>query len=439
MSAHRCFALLGLAFITLLASGARAQNAAPDRDTPSCTLQLRIEGPIGPGSLDYLEHGFREAESKRCRSILLLVNTPGGALSTTRLMVEKILASPIPVLCLVHPSGGHAGSAGAILLMACHVSGASPATNIGAATPVSGSGQEMGKDLRAKMLEDTVSWVKGLAKLRGRNVELSGKVVSEARALDAESAAKEKLLDTVQPDVQRFLDFAEGRDVAMSGDSRAAVRTGALAIYEPDLRSRFLQIIANPEFAYLLFMASLALLYFEFTHAGATMPGVVGGIGLIISLVAFHYLDIRWAGAALIVLGLAFMVAEAYLPTHGALGVGGIASFIVGSIFLYERLPGQPALSPWLIGGTTLVFGGAMLGIAVLAFRAHRRGPALNETALLGQTGEVASVESPSLRKGMINVDGEFWRFKCESDLQPGARVQVVAQDGLTLVVKRKD
>lgn len=425
-----------LVILSLSALPGKAAAPAADRNTPSCTLEMEIGGVVAPGTFDYLSRGFARAAELDCRSVLLRINTPGGNLQTTRMIVERILSSPVPVLCLVGPPGGHAGSAGAIILMACHVAGAEPATNIGAATPVSGTGAEIAEDLRKKLVQDTESWVRGLAKLRGRNLEVAGKIVTEARALDAEDAAKLGVIDVVTGDVDPFLDFAEGRQVKMPGGATAVVRTGALMRYQPDLRHDLLQILTDPQFAYLLFMASLALLYFEFTHPGIVVPGVAGGIGLIVSLMAFHKLNVWWGGASLIVLGVVLLAAEAFVPSFGALGFGGIVAFAVGSVLLYDPSVTGSGLPLSLIAVTTGTVGALMLGLAFLAYKTRHRGRAIMDTALLERVGEIASLEAPSLRRGMVIIEGEYWKFSSERDVRVGDRVVVTAQKGLTLVVK---
>ncbi len=419
-------------FILLVVFSASGAQASDAEEVPSCTLQMKIEGAIGPGQLEYLERGLAKASEMKCRSVLLLINTPGGALATTRKMVERILASDIPVLCLVSPSGGHAGSAGAILLMACHVSGALPGTNIGAATPVLATGDELSKDARTKAIEDTVSWLKSLARLQGRSLEFAEKIVTEAKSYDATEAAALGAIDTVAPDVNAFLDFAEGRTVQMTGGRTLPVATGGLVEFEPNTRIRFFKFITDPQFAYLLFMGSLALLYFEFTHPGAIVPGVAGGIGLIVSLMAFHALDVWWGAVALIVLGIGFLVAEAFVPTFGALGIGGIISLTAGSLLLFEE-GGLPAA---LVYGVSILTGAMMLGLAYFAYRTRRRNRLTVDKSLVGQIGEVASLEAPSRRRGMVIVGGEYWRFACERDVVVGDKVEVIEQDGLTMRVK---
>jgi membrane-bound serine protease (ClpP class) len=398
-------------------------------------MELKLEGTVSPGVLDYLERGFSRAKELSCTSILLHINTPGGSLQTTRVIVERILASPVPVLCLVSPAGGHAGSAGAIILMACHVAGAEPATNIGAATPIS-LGEALPEDLRNKLVQDTVSWVKGLALLRGRNVDYAEKVVTEAKALESGEAAKIGAIDTVAGDTNAFLDFAEGREVTMNGGAKVRVMTGALTAYEPDLRHDLLQLLTDPQFAYLLFMVSLGLLYFELTHPGFGLPGVAGGIGLILSLIAFQKLEVRWGGVLLIALGIGLLIAEAFLPTFGVIGVGGLIALAIGSIFLYDPATTGFTLPLSLIAVTVGSLGLILLSLATLAFRTWRRGRAKLETVLIGKIGEVASLESPSLRRGMVSVEGEFWRFACEKDVRVRDRVEVVAQEGFVLRVR---
>jgi membrane-bound serine protease (ClpP class) len=431
---------LGVCALGLIAhfsfSFAQSPGEVPEKDSPSCTMNLKIEGAVSSGTVDYLERGFRKAESLQCRSILLQINTPGGSLSSTRLIVEKILASPVPVLCLVSPEGGHAGSAGAIILMACHVNGAMPATNIGAATPISGSGEKITDDLREKLVQDTVSWVTGLARLRARNLEFAEVIVTKAKAYDAEDAKKMGAIDTVALDVPRFLDFAEGREVKMSGGVAAKVQTGALVEFQTDLRYEVLKLLMDPQIAYLLFMASLGLLYFEITHPGTMVPGVAGAIGLVISLVAFHQLNVWWGGVTLIALGLLLLIAEAFLPSFGALGIGGIIAFTAGSIFLYEPSDVHMGLPKALILATSLTLGALMMALAYLAYKTKALGQSLPETGIVGNVGEVGSVDSPSLRRGMVIVSGEYWHFTSDTDVRPGDKVLVLEQEKLNLKVR---
>lgn len=432
----------GIIFIiaSILSFNGMADAAEPNgRDVPLCTLEIRLTDTIGPAALDFVNRGFERARERRCSSILMLINTPGGSLQTTRLIVEKILASEVPVLCLVSPEGGHAGSAGAIILQACHVAGAEMATNLGAATPVT-FGASMPEDIKAKIMQDTVSWVRGLARLRGRNLEFAEKIVTEARAVDASEAAKIGAIDAVVEDVKHFLNFSEGRLVTMRGGEKQSVRTGVLIAMDSDMRNEVLRLITDPEFAYLLFMISLGLLYFEITHPGVYAPGVAGGLGLIISLIAFHKLEVWWGAVLLIVSGLGLMIAEAFVPSFGALGIGGVIALAVGSVLLFDPNSVGGGLPLSLIVTTVGALGGITFLLAFVAFRTRRRnrGKASLETVLIGRSATVASLEAPSRRRGMVSVEGEFWRFVSEQDVQVGDVVTVVEQEQLHVKVVSK-
>ncbi|MCB0386256.1 MAG: ATP-dependent Clp protease proteolytic subunit, partial [Bdellovibrionales bacterium] len=266
--------IIVLLLLTLLPVS--ATWAAEDSSESPCTLQMEVTGAIGPGTLDLFQRGIAKAQDRKCTSLLVLINTPGGSLQSTRLIVEEILSSPIPVMCLVHPSGGHAGSAGAIILQACHISGAVEATNIGAATPIASTGQEIPDDLRKKLLNDTRSWVEGLTKLRKRSEKFGQDIILEAKAVSAREALKLGAIDFVGRQKQEFLEFAHGRLTQIKDQqSETRVAVGPLEVWEPDLRHRLVSFLTDPQTAYMMFMGSLALLYYEITHPGLLVPGVI--------------------------------------------------------------------------------------------------------------------------------------------------------------------
>jgi membrane-bound serine protease (ClpP class) len=402
----------------------------------ACTLKLKIEGAITPGTYDYFTRGLKRADELGCGSMFLVINTPGGALNSTRLIVEKILNSKIPVFCLVAPAGARAGSAGAIILEACHVNGALTATNIGAATPVTGNGAALSPDMRAKMIADTVAFSTSLARLRNRSLTFAEKIVTEAKAVDSTEAFKLKAIDILADDEATFLNEASGREVTMSEGKTQKTHAGPLQEFAPDFRQMILQLVLDPEIAYLIFMASLGLIYFEITHPGMVAPGIAGTMGLIISLMAFHQLDVWWGGVSLIAGGLVLFVIEGFLPTFGALGVGGILAFAAGSFLLYE--PGSAGLSLALILTTTVLIGAVMLALAWLGFRTRRMGRARNETALLDHLGMVASLQKGSHREGMVQVRGENWRFTSDrDDVKVGDEVQIISQTGFSLKIQK--
>ncbi|MCB0342484.1 MAG: nodulation protein NfeD [Pseudobdellovibrionaceae bacterium] len=415
---------------------AGAQKTSPVSDT--CTLEVGIDGAIGPATLDLFERANKKAAAENCGSLLLLINTPGGSLQTTRMLVEEILQSPRPVLCLIYPSGAHAGSAGAIIMQACHVNGAMVATNIGAATPIAGGGQQIPEDLRKKLINDTVSWIDGLTTLRGRDQQFGRDIVTEAKAVSAEEALKINAIDHVAETKKAFLDFADGRQVKMPGDQVEAVSIGALKTFAPDMRHKVVAFFTDPQIAYLLLMASLALLYFEITHPGTLVPGVIGGVGLVISMVSLHKLNVTWGGLALMLLGVVLMIAEAFVPSFGILGIGGIAAFFLGGVFLFDPSHSGVALPMDLLIVTTAIVGLIMMGLSYLAYKTlgvKKRG---EFSDMIGQEGRVVEVKTEPHEEILVETVGEIWKVKCDHALKEGDLVEVIGHKGLTLNVKLK-
>lgn len=397
-----------------------------------CTLEVPIVGPIGSGTVDVITRAQAKAESEGCESSLLLINTPGGSLESTRMIVEKILNSPKPILCLVYPDGGHAGSAGAIILQACHVNGAMKNTNLGAATPIMGTGQDIDGDLRKKMINDTTSWMDSLTTLRGRDAKFGRDIVTDAKAVSAEEAKKIGAIDLLVQSKSEFLEKAKNREVSMTGGDKARVQTGDLVSFALDVRYQILSLLSDPQIAYLLFLGSLALLYFEFTHPGTLVAGVIGGLGLVLSLVALHKLNVEWGGLVLILLGIALLIAEMFIPSFGALGLGGIAAFIVGSIFLFDPAKtGGYTLPISTILITAAIFASLFLGIGYLVLQTLKLRKERGASEFLGQVAKVVSDQ-------YVEIQGELWKFESSDAVKIGDLVEVTKTDGLNLVVKLK-
>lgn len=404
-----------------------------------CLLEVDVTGAIGPATLDLLQRASTNSEKENCSATLLVINTPGGSLQSTRLIVEKILNSEKPYLCVISPSGAHAGSAGAIIMQACHVAGALETTNIGAATPVSSGGEAMTDDLRNKVVNDTRSWVEGLAQLRKRNVQFAKDIIEKAKAVSAAEAHKIKAIDWVGTTVDEFVQFAQGRTVLVKEKKEAVVKTEQTKKFHHDLRFKIMDLVTNPQIAYLLFMGSLGLLYFELTHPGAIVPGVVGGVGLIISLISLHMLDVTWGGVLLILLGLALMVAEAFVASFGILGIGGVISFFLGSLFLFDMSTQGFDLPLALILPTTLLLGLLMFGVAYLAYSTRKIKPHGQFNDLVGRFGVVSELFDDSGLEGHIDIEGEIWKFKSNDRLNRSDKVKVLEHKGLTLIVKKKE
>lgn len=407
------------------------------KNESSCTLQTEIIDAVGPATLDLLQRAIHKAKEENCTSLLVLINTPGGNLQSTRYIVEEILASPLPFLCLVYPNGGHAGSAGAIILQACHVAGAMEATNIGAATPISGSGEDIPKDLRQKLLNDTRSWVEGLTKLRHRSETFGRDIILEAKAVNATEAYKLGALDFVATKKQDFLEFSRGRVVHMSENQKVKVEVGPLRTWNLDLRYKIVSFFSDPQMAYLIFMISLGLIYLELTHPGLVAPGVIGAGGLVLSLIAFHKLDVTWGALALVFLGLVLMVAEAFVAGFGVLGIGGVISFMVGSLILFDPATTGIQLPLSLVLSSSLILGLLMMGLAYLAFnsrQAVRRG---TFEEMMGQKGRAVEVDPDNSCLGRMSINGELWRFQCEEKVSLNDSLLVKGHSGLTVTVER--
>lgn len=412
----------------------------------ACVVEAVVDGEIGLASLDFIRRAKSRAENESCDSILLLVNTPGGNLQTTRLIIEDILNSKIPFLCLIHPSGGHAGSAGAIILQSCHVSGALEATNIGAATPISGSGQSMPEDLRKKILNDTRSWVEGLAKLRGRSEEFAKDIVNDAVAMSATDALKAKAIDFVGSTKEDFLRFSNGRTVQLAENNKITISISDESIadtivFQQDLRYQVMSLLMSPQVAYLMFMGSLGLLYFEVTHPGMIAPGVIGGVGLVLSLVSLHMLDVTWGGLLLIVVGVAFMIAEAFTAGFGILGVGGIVAFLIGSLFLFDPEQSGYILPLTTVLPTVIFVSLIMLGLAYLALTTRSRRHRIQSTLddILGHVGVVSEVQPGDGTYGQIDIAGETWRVTSKKPMVVGEKVKVLSNAGFTLQVEHSE
>ncbi len=410
---------------------------APASYSTTCTLAVTINDAISASTSDYLARAEKRAVEQGCDSILVRMNTPGGSLQSTRLIVEKILSSPIPYMCLITPSGGHAGSAGAIILQACHVNGGVTATNIGAATPILGTGEKTPEDLRKKLINDTVSWMEGVTRLRGRSLKFSEEIITEAKALSSEQAHQEKALDILATSEMDFLQQAGGRKTLVGERKEATVAVGDLKEFQPDMRYRVLSFVADPEFAYMLFMGSLGLLYVEITHPGMIVPGVIGGIGLVLSMVAFHKLEVLWGGLALILLGVGFLIAEIFVASFGILGIGGLVAIFFGSLFLFDTQATGYSLPLSLILSVMAVIGTIFLGVGYVAIKAIRHKSSDNDSDLQSSQGRVVTVNETG-HQGQVEIIGETWQFVSEDSLQKGDTVYVTARQGLTLNVKKK-
>lgn len=404
----------------------------------SCTMAFSIQDTIGAATFDLIERVSEKAKIEKCTSIFMRINTPGGSLQSTRLITEHILASPVPFLCLISPAGGHAGSAGAIILQACHVSGGLTATNLGAATPVSGSGQEIAPDMRNKLINDTVSWLEAMTDLRGRNQDFSKKIITEGKAVTTDEAVKMKALDLSVTTELEFLEKSAGRVYRDQEKVEHKVVVGQLQEMAQDLRYQVLQWISEPEWAYLFFMGSLLLLYAEFSNPGLFVPGVAGAILLILSLIAFHKLEASFGGQALLFLGLLFWIAEFFVASKGILGIAGTLSFLIGSLLLFDVDKVGYDIPYSVIIPTVLMFGGLSLGLSYMAAGSLGKKNHDWDEQFLNSQLELKEL-SLDKKSGKIQVSGEIWNFESLESIDDVQNFKVQKRKNLTLILKKKN
>ncbi len=434
-------ALLLMAF-ALVPMSAVAAVAAP-------VVVIPLKGAIGPASADYVVRSLARAADEHAQLVVLELDTPGGLDLSMRSIIQAMLASPVPVAAFIAPSGARAASAGTYITYASHIAAMAPGTNLGAASPVQlgigGSARE-GKaasnaDAQStetrKQMQDAAAYIRGLAQLRGRNVQWAERAVREAVALSATEALEQKVIDVTANDVPDLLAKLDGRHVkTASGDRVLATKQAPLVVLQPDWRSRFLATITDPSVALILMMIGMYGLFFEFANPGMVLPGVAGAICLLVGLFALQLLPISFVGLGLIVLGMGFLVAEMFLPTFGSLGIGGIIAFAIGALMLIDTdVPGF-GIPVGLVAGLALFTALFVFTVSGVALKARKRPVVSGGEAMLGTIGVMLAHESGS---GWARVQGERWRVQADAPRalpQEGARVRVMSRHGLTLTVE---
>ncbi|MHA6830694.1 NfeD family protein [Ralstonia pseudosolanacearum] len=439
-------------------SGLAIAAAAP-------VMVLPLTGAIGPASAAYVVHGLELARKEGMQLVVLQMDTPGGLDASMRQIIQAILASPVPVAGYVAPGGARAASAGTYILYASHIAAMAPATNLGAASPVAigigghaptgppptpgdtakpasapaaASGNE--DTLARKQMHDAAAYIRGLAHLRGRNAEWAERAVREAVSLSADEAATQRVIDLIATNIPDLLRQVDGRALRTATGLVTLHTAGApTETLEPDWRNHFLAVITDPSLALLLLTVGVYALIFEFSTPGMVVPGILGAMCILVALYGLQMLPINYAGLALLALGLGCMVAEAFLPTFGALGVGGIVAFILGAVMLIDtQTPGYGLPLP-LIVSLAFVSLTVILLLSGMAVRARRRPVVSGGDTLIGMTGEMleSNAADPDFPDtGWAQVRGERWRVRCDAAVGRGDRIRVVGRQGLVLRVK---
>jgi membrane-bound serine protease (ClpP class) len=448
--------------LIFLATALAASVPAQAQQRPSGPVFLTdIEGVIGVSATRHINQAIQRAGAEEATALIIRLDTPGGLISSTRDIIKAMIGSPVPVIVYVAPSGARAASAGTFITYAAHIAAMAPGTNLGAATPIEIGGlpglpqrqpeqpKNQPKDEKEspdssspsaserKATNDAVAMLRSLAQLRGRNAEWAEKAVREAATLTANEALKEGVIDVVATSMEDLRAQIDGRKVTIDGvEHTLATKNAAVTVIEADWRTRALSIISDPNVAFILLLIGFYGIIFEFWNPGTFAPGVIGGICLLLALTGLSALPVHYGALALLLLGIALMIGEAFTPGVIVLGIGGVAAFLVGAFFLFDA-PGadiEIAVSLPLIVGAAMTTAGLVFGVVAVAIKARARPPAAGAEQMIGMLGQVVDWDT---ERGRVRAHGEIWAARGNQSLQPGDTVRVVGREGLTLVVNR--
>jgi membrane-bound serine protease (ClpP class) len=422
------------AFFFLLLLGVAVAAQSQNASAPHVDL-IVIDGSINPAVDDFIREGIGRAKLNRARALVIQLDTPGGLLTSTRTIVKEILGSPVPVMIYVAPSGAGAGSAGVFITMSGHIAAMAPGTNIGAAHPVAGGGQEVKGVMGEKIENFTASFSESIAQQRGRNTEWAIQAVRKSVSITEKEALKKNVIDLVAKDIDDLLKQADGRKVDLNGQPHTLdLKNVQVVRYDMSLKQKIINAVADPNIAYLLMMAGILGLYMEFSHPGVFFPGVAGAICLLLALASFQLLPINYTGLVLMLLGVALLVGEAFFPSFGVLGVGGIIAMALGSLLLFDAQGSDYGVDRSIVFTAVGTLGSFVLAVSYLVFRSQKAKPSLGMVGLIGEIGEVRGKLSPA---GKIFVHGEYWNAQADGEIDAGEKVKVVGYDGMRLKVSR--
>jgi membrane-bound serine protease (ClpP class) len=418
--------------ILALAASAVLSAAPPSSGAPR-VLAINVDGMISPITVEIVANALDQAAAGNNAAVLLRLNTPGGLMDSAREINEKIVASRVPVIAYVTPSGGRAASAGFFLLEAADVSAMSPGTNTGASSPVLLTG-EMDETMRKKVENDASAWLRSVVAKRGHNADLAEKTIREAKAFTEKESLDDNLIDLVSPDEHQLLASLDGREIKRFDGRQEVLHTAGATIdeYQPSARERIISAVADPNIGFLLLIIGALGVYVEFTSPGLILPGVAGGILALLGLSSLAVFPINWIGAALLILGGVLLILEVKFTSHGVLGIGGTVSMLLGAMLLVN---GPPEVRIHLATALAVVlpFAAISLFLVTLAVRARRNKAVMSDGGLLNELGQARTPLAPA---GTVFVHGEYWDAVSSSPVESGTAVRVVAIDGLKLRVE---
>ncbi len=408
-------------------------------DARSSTMEvLTVDGAIVPVIADYIDRGISEAESKGSTACIIELNTPGGLLDSTERIVQRILNAKVPVVVYVSPRGSWAASAGTFITISSHIAVMAPGTTIGAATPVSGEGQELPEEVQRKATEFAAAFIRSIAETRGRDQEQAELAVTEAKSFTVTEALENNLIDFQANNLQSLVEQINGRKVTLAGGEEVIIDTSGdlLSKVEMNLAERFLHVISNPNVAYILLSVATIGLITEISNPGMIFPGVVGGICLLIAFYSLGTLNAYWAGVLLMLLAFGLFIAEIFTPTFGILSAGGITSLVIGSLVLFSNNPPALEVNRVLIAAVAIVVAAFIVFVIGAVIRGQKRQAA---TGIEGLKGKVAVAQTKLGPKGFVLVEGERWSATSEKGtVEPGEEVTILDVEGLKLIVSKK-
>ena len=410
-------------------------------------LIIEINSSINPATVDFINDAIKESKVTGSELLLILLDTPGGLVNSTREIVKSIMSSDVPVVVYVYPDGARAGSAGVFITMSAHIAAMAPGTNIGAAHPVEAGGQDVdkrgGKDLKKKIENDTIAFIESIAEKRGRNKDWAIKAVRDSISVTASTALQERVIDVVAKDIDELLRFLDGKEVeTASGKKVLRTAYAEKRFFKMNIRQRLTNLFADPNISYILMMIGIAGIMMELYHPGTIFPGVIGGISLILAFMSFQVLPINYGALLLILLGVVMIILELYITSYGILSIGAAISILLGSLLLINKLDPRFLFEPGYGVDRTMIFSITLVLVVFFAFVAYLvvksriKRPVVGPEGLIGKIGEVTEAISPK-KGGKIFISGEYWFADSDEEISVGEKVEILEMRGLRLKVKR--